>query len=107
VSARRPASQVRRRVVVRGRVQGVAFRAHTQAQARRLGLVGWVRNRDDGAVELEVRGPSEQVAQLLAWCRQGPPLARIDELEHHDLPADDRDAEHSDDEPDRDFVIRR
>lgn len=60
-----------------GRVQGVSYRASTASEARRLGVVGWVRNRHDGAVELEVEGDDEKVAALLAWCEQGPPSARV------------------------------
>lgn len=60
-----------------GRVQGVSYRAATASEARRLGVVGWVRNRIDGTVELEVEGPAERVAALLAWCEHGPPSARV------------------------------
>lgn len=60
-----------------GRVQGVSYRASTASEARRLGVVGWVRNRHDGSVELEVQGDDEKVAALLAWCEQGPPSARV------------------------------
>jgi len=67
----------RAHAIVRGRVQGVSYRAATAAQAKRLGVVGWVKNRDDGSVELEVEGAPEQVAALLAWCEQGPPHARV------------------------------
>ena len=67
----------RAHAIIRGRVQGVSFRASTAAQAKQLGLVGWVKNRDDGAVELEVEGTPEQVASLLTWCEQGPPHARV------------------------------
>lgn len=72
-----PRQQVRLHLRVEGRVQGVAYRASTQAEARRLGLTGWVRNCDDGAVELEAQGPAEVVAALEAWCRRGPSLARV------------------------------
>jgi acylphosphatase len=65
------------RLIVTGRVQGVAYRANTVAQARRLGLVGWVKNRDDGTVELEAEGRGEAVAALVAWCEKGPPAARV------------------------------
>lgn len=67
----------RAHAIIRGRVQGVSFRAATAAQAKQLGLVGWVKNRDDGAVELEVEGTPAQVTALLAWCEQGPPHARV------------------------------
>ena len=60
-----------------GRVQGVSYRASTASEARRLGLVGWVRNRSDGSVELEAEGPEDRVAALLAWCEHGPPDARV------------------------------
>jgi acylphosphatase len=67
----------RARAVVTGRVQGVAFRVSTCSEARRLGVVGWVRNLADGSVELEAEGDDEQVAVLLAWCGHGPPGARV------------------------------
>ena len=67
----------RARAVVFGRVQGVSFRAATAAQARKLGVVGWVRNLVDGSVELEAEGDEIHVAALLAWCEHGPPAARV------------------------------
>jgi acylphosphatase len=66
------------RFVVTGRVQGVFFRQSTVNQARRLGLAGWVRNRDDGAVEGLASGAPEALAQLRTWLAQGPPAARVD-----------------------------
>lgn len=68
----------RARAIVTGRVQGVSYRAATVDEARRRGVTGWVRNRDDGAVELEAEGPPDQVAALLTWCAKGPPAARVD-----------------------------
>ena len=65
------------RAIVSGRVQGVSYRAATRAEARRLGLVGWVKNRDDGSVELEAEGPDDKVAALVQWCQQGPPAAHV------------------------------
>ena len=62
---------------ITGRVQGVFYRATTHEQALRLGLVGWVRNMPDGSVELCAEGPREVLEQLLEWCRQGPPGARV------------------------------
>lgn len=68
-------------MVIRGRVQGVGFRAWTVRRARELGVRGWVRNRRDGSVEALLDGPEDRVAALLALCRQGPPAARVDSLE--------------------------
>ena len=73
--------QERVRVIVKGRVQGVYFRASTVQQARHLGLTGWVTNRHDGSVELVAEGQSDKIEELIAWCRQGPPEARVDEVD--------------------------
>jgi acylphosphatase len=73
------------RAIVSGRVQGVSFRATTRTEARRLGLVGWVKNRDDGSVELEAEGPDEMVAALIQWCQHGPPTARVARVAVDDL----------------------
>jgi acylphosphatase len=62
---------------VSGRVQGVAFRASTAQAARRLGLRGWVRNLPDGRVEIEAEGDRAALEALVAWCRRGPPAARV------------------------------
>jgi acylphosphatase len=77
-----------KRVRVSGRVQGVFFRASTQREARRLGLVGWVRNRSDGSVEVHVEGAPEAVQELTRWLRSGPPLAEVRDLELTDAPAE-------------------
>jgi acylphosphatase len=69
---------------IRGRVQGVWYRASTEQQARELGLRGWVRNRRDGSVEAVAEGEDEAVEALVRWCHQGPPLARVSEVERHD-----------------------
>ncbi|GAB4271462.1 MAG: acylphosphatase [Deferrisomatales bacterium] len=68
---------VRARVVVGGRVQGVWFRASTQETAQSLGLRGWVRNLPSGEVEAVFEGPADRVERALAWCRRGPPAARV------------------------------
>ena len=73
------------RAIVSGRVQGVSYRASTVDEARRLGLAGWVRNKADGTVELEAEGAPDQVAALLAWCRSGPPAARVDDVAVEEL----------------------
>jgi acylphosphatase len=68
-------------LVVSGEVQGVFYRAATQATARRLGLSGWVRNRDDGTVELVACGEEAALAELEAWLWRGPPAARVRAVE--------------------------
>jgi len=65
------------RARVRGLVQGVFYRASTCDRASDLGVVGWVRNRADGSVELEAEGARDRVEELIAWCRRGPPGARV------------------------------
>ena len=74
------------RVIVRGRVQGVAFRAFTADAARRAGLVGWVRNRTDGSVEAAFQGDPQAVDALLAYVRRGPPAAHVTGVEVFDEP---------------------
>jgi acylphosphatase len=69
-----------RRVVIRGRVQGVGYRDWMVWQAEKLGVQGWVRNRPDGAVEALVAGEEAAVQALLSACRRGPTLARVDEI---------------------------
>lgn len=72
---------IRRRVVVRGRVQGVWFRESARQRAEELGVVGWVRNRPDGAVEAEIEGDPEDIAVLVSWFGHGPAGARVDRVE--------------------------
>ncbi len=67
-------------LVVVGRVQGVAFRVRAVAEANRLGLSGWVRNRMDGTVEAEAEGRPEAVDGFVTWCRRGPPAAKVQEV---------------------------
>lgn len=68
-------------VLIKGRVQGVGFRAWTQHQAQLHGLSGWVRNRRDGSVEAVFAGPDSLVETMLKACRQGPAGARVEALE--------------------------
>lgn len=66
---------------IEGRVQGVGYRDWMKAQADRLGLQGWVRNRPDGSVQALVAGEEGAVLVLLTACRRGPLLARVDRIE--------------------------
>ncbi len=68
-------------VFVKGKVQGVFYRASTQDKAKALGLKGWVRNLPDGRVEYVAEGPDEAVEGLLKWSEEGPAYARVTGLE--------------------------
>ncbi|MFI5347774.1 MAG: acylphosphatase [Elusimicrobiota bacterium] len=70
----------RRCVVVRGQVQGVGFRWYAKELADSLALTGWVRNREDGAVELEVEGSAVTLDDFVRRLRTGNPSARVDEI---------------------------
>jgi acylphosphatase len=83
--------EVRVRILVEGRLHGTNFRYQTQQQARKLGLVGFVRNLSDGRIEIEVQGRKDKVSQILEWCQQEPQSVHIknilfrydDPLERH------------------------
>lgn len=66
---------------IRGRVQGVGYRAATRKQARALGLRGWVRNEQDGTVSVVAEGPRDKLRALRQFCDEGPPFARVDQVE--------------------------
>jgi acylphosphatase len=69
------------RVTIKGRVQGVGFRAWTEMEASARGISGWVRNRSNGDVEALFAGPEEAVEALCAACWRGPPQARVTEVD--------------------------
>jgi acylphosphatase len=71
----------RAHVRIRGRVQGVFFRAEAQARAQSLGVGGWIRNTPEGSVEAVFEGEEERVASMVDWCRRGPAGARVDDVE--------------------------
>ena len=71
----------RLRVIVRGRVQGVFFRDSARRLAARLGVAGWVHNRADGSVEAVFEGDAGAVEELVAFCREGPPGARVEAVD--------------------------
>jgi acylphosphatase len=68
-------------IIVHGRVQGVWFRAGTKEQAEELGLLGWVKNRPEGTVEIHAEGEKPQLEEFIAWCRKGTPAADVTSLE--------------------------
>lgn len=82
-------------VVITGRVQGVSFRAWTKGQAEAFGLAGWVRNAPDGSVHALLHGPAEPVDAMAAALWQGPPAARVTQVQ----------IEPADPPPDPGFVI--
>ena len=73
-------SSVRARISVSGRVQGVGYRAFTVRAATERGLVGGVRNCEDGRVELEAEGPQDQIMSLIAALKVGPPASRVTDV---------------------------
>jgi acylphosphatase len=73
--------RVRAHVYVSGEVQGVFFRDATRQRAEELGLAGWVKNLPDGRVEALFEGPAEKVEEAVRWCEQGPPHARVENVD--------------------------
>ncbi len=69
-----------RRYLVSGRVQGVGFRWYVEREAATLGIAGWVRNREDGRVEVMATGTRQQLSALHGRLREGPRAARVDEV---------------------------
>jgi acylphosphatase len=74
-------ARVIKHVIVRGKVQGVGFRAFVEHEARRHGIEGWVRNRQDGTVEAVFAGPPERVEGMIETCRGGPPMSHVHMVE--------------------------
>ena len=79
---------IARRVVVSGEVQGVYFRDSCQAEARRRGVHGWVRNTDDGRVEALFEGEPDAVDAMLGWCRYGSAQAEVQDVDVEDAEPD-------------------
>jgi acylphosphatase len=78
---------IRRRVLISGRVQGVAFRDSCQRMATEQGVAGWVRNLGDGRVEAVFEGTTEQVDRMMAWVHDGPRLADVGDIAVQNEPA--------------------
>ncbi len=75
------AELVRANVVISGKVQGVFFRMETLEEARKTGVSGWVKNKQDGTVEAVFEGEKALVDSVIQWCRQGPPVSRVDNVD--------------------------
>jgi acylphosphatase len=67
-------------ITVIGKVQGVFFRAHSETEAKKLGLSGFVRNESNGNVYIEAEGEEEQLKKLLEWCKLGPIKATVEDV---------------------------
>ena len=71
----------RTHLLISGRVQGVTFRANTKKKARRLNLKGWVRNTDNGKVEVVIEGEKDKIEKLIDWAWEGPSLAKVEDID--------------------------
>ncbi|MBW2085078.1 MAG: acylphosphatase [Deltaproteobacteria bacterium] len=80
-------ANIRVRLIISGRVQGVYFRYSTEREASRLGLSGWVRNLRSGDVEAVIEGEESLVEEMVKWCRHGPPGAMVHEVKEQRGPA--------------------
>ena len=69
------------RLKIYGQVQGVFFRMSAKHEADKLGLVGWARNNDDGSVEILASGEKKKLKEFIAWCKDGPEMAKVDRIE--------------------------
>jgi len=72
---------LRAQLIIHGMVQGVFFRAATRDEAIRIGVGGWVRNLPDGTVQALFEGEKKKVEEIIAWCHQGPPGARVNKVQ--------------------------
>jgi len=82
-------SEVTRHILVRGRVQGVGYRSWIEGEANARGLAGWARNRKDGSVEAVFAGPEDAVDAMIAKCRHGPGMAKVDAIDEQPCNPDD------------------
>ena len=64
-------------LLVSGKVQGVFYRKSAKMEADQLGLVGWIKNRDDGTVEANIGGKEDRLKEFVDWCKKGPPLSKV------------------------------
>ncbi|MFL5740548.1 MAG: acylphosphatase [Flavisolibacter sp.] len=73
-------------LIIRGKVQGVFYRASAREVAERTGITGWVKNTEEGDVEMVVTGTTDQLSLFKDWCRKGPPEAKVTAVEEKSLP---------------------
>jgi acylphosphatase len=78
-----------KRIFISGKVQGVSFRFHTHEKARALGLRGWVRNLDDGRVEMVLSGDERKIQEVIKWAQIGPPSAKVEKVVVEDFAGPD------------------
>lgn len=76
-------------ITIRGKVQGVGFRFSAVNKAQQLGLKGFVKNKMDGTVYIEAEGEADQLNEMVNWCWQGPPSARVDDIIKQQIPLRD------------------
>ena len=81
-------STTARRVRVHGRVQGVFFRDSCRAEAEARGVAGWVTNEPDGSVSAHLEGDAASVAEVVAWCHEGPRHAQVERVDEREVPPD-------------------
>jgi acylphosphatase len=79
---------IAKHILIRGRVQGVFFRKNTKQVAEALNITGWVKNTDEGHVEILAQADRSTVEQFITWCRQGPPKAYVEEVKIEDASID-------------------
>lgn len=70
-------TEKRMRIIIEGRFQGMNFRYHTQQQAKKFGVGGFIRTLSDGRIEIDMQGTDEQIEQMLTWCQQEPHSSNI------------------------------
>lgn len=92
-------NEMSKHLIISGRVQGVGFRYYTYKNARELRIKGWVQNLHDGTVEVVLTGPPENVEKMQARLEEGPPSARVQQVEEVDEPINSDNL--------KDFSIRR
>lgn len=76
-------------ILIKGKVQGVFFRKNTKHVATDLNIAGWVKNTDEGYVEIFAQATENVLQQLILWCKQGPPRADVKDVEIKDTDVDD------------------